>query len=287
MIRYISAKHIDRIKYDHCIDNSTASRIYAYSWYLDCTCERWDLLIEGDYQIVMPLPVRFKYGIPYIYTPSWVQQLGLFSEDLVDEYKINSFIKAIPKKIRWIDYQFNATNKLGNLTSVLKRNYMLFLDQSFEEIQKNYNTNRKRISKNCFKEYVIEKNGDAEVFMSHYKKLNKSYHLLDQSIVKLNCLCQTSNGKVNIWNVFKDGVFIAGLVWLKDKKRITYLVPLADDQAKKRHIPTFIINELIKDYQTQKLLLDFEGSMVSGVEKFYQSFGAKPEHYSYYKKRIF
>jgi len=287
MIRYIPAKHIDRTKYDLCIDNSPACRIYAYSWYLDCTCERWDLLIEGDYQTVMPLPVRFKYGIPYIYTPSWVQQLGLFSEDLIDENKINSFVKAIPKKIRWIDYQFNSTNKLHNLTSVLKRNYVLSLDQSFEEIQKNYNSNRKRISKHCFKEYVIEKKGNAEFFMSHYKKLNKSYHLLDQTIDKLNCLCQTGNGRVNIWNVFKEGIFIAGLLWLKDKKRITYLVPLADDQAKKLHIPTYIINELIKDYQTEELLLDFEGSMLSGVEKFYQSFGAKPEHYSYYKKRIF
>ncbi|MDN3642174.1 hypothetical protein QWY87_05650 [Lutimonas halocynthiae] len=287
MIRYIPAKRIDRIKYDRCIEKSQASRIYAYSWYLDCTCDRWDLLIEGDYDFVMPLPMRVKYGIPYIYMPSWVQQLGLFSNDLIDENRIKSFLKAIPKKIRWIDYQFNADNKLPNLTSVLKRNYLLSLDQSFEEIKKHYNTNRKRISKNCFKEYVIEKKGSADIFLSHYKKLNKSYDVLDQSIDKLNCLCQISSGKVNVWNVLKDGVFIAGLIWLKDKNRITYLVPLADDQAKKLHIPTYIINELIKDYQTQELVLDFEGSMVSGVEKFYQSFGAKAEHYSYYKKRIF
>ena len=287
MIRYIPAKQIDRIKYDHCVENSQACRIYAYSWYLDCTCNRWDLLIEGDYDFVMPLPVNVKYGIPYIYMPSWVQQLGLFSPNLIDENRIKSFLKALPKKILWIDYQFNANNKFPDLNTVLKRNYLLSLDQRFEQIQKRYNTNRKRISKNCFKEYVIEKKGSAAVFLFHYKKLNKPYHVLDQAIDKLNCLCQTGSGKVNVWNVFKDGVFIAGLVWLKDKKRITYLVPLADDKAKKLHIPTYIINELIKDYQAQELLLDFEGSMVSGVEKFYQSFGAKPEHYSYYKKRIF
>lgn len=287
MIRYIQAKQIDRIKYDHCVANSQSGRIYAYSWYLDCTCERWDLLIEGDYDFVMPLPLRVKYGILYIYMPSWVQQLGVFSNDLIDENRINSFVKAIPQKIRWIDYQFNANNKLPGLTAVLKRNYLLSLHQSFEEIQKHYNTNRKRISKNCFKDYVIEKKGSAEVFLTHYRRLNKSYPVLEESIDKLNCLCQTRNGKVNIWNVFKDGIFIAGLIWLKDKQRITYLVPLADNEAKKLHIPTYLINELIKDNQNQEFLLDFEGSMVSGVEKFYQSFGAKPEHYSYYKKRIF
>ena len=50
--------------------------------------------------------------------------------------------------------------------------------------------------------------------------------------------------------------------------------------------PTFIINELISDFQAQDVILDFEGSMISGVEKFYQSFGAQPESYFYYKKRI-
>lgn len=287
MIRYISAKQIDRIKYDHCILNSQQCRVYAYSWYLDCTCEKWNLLIEGDYEYVMPLPIKVKYGIPYIHMPSWVQQLGLFSRNKIDESKINSFVKAIPRRIRWIDYQFNSGNKLHGLSSALKNNYLLSIHQNFEEIEKNYNKNRKRISKNCFKDFTIEKKGSAEVFLSNYKRLNKSYKVLDESLDKLKCICQANNGQVHIWNVFRDNIFIAGLVWLKDEKRITYLVPLADERAKKLHIPTFIINELIRDYQAQDLLLDFEGSMMKGVAKFYESFGAKPEFYSYFKKRFF
>jgi len=287
MIRYISAKFIDRIKYDRCIANSRQCRVYAYSWYLDCTCENWDLLVEGDYECVMPLPIKFKYGIPYIHMPSWVQQLGLFSETNIDQSRINSFVKAIPLRIRWIDYQFNSGNKLNGLSSVLKKNYLLPLHDKFDEIEKHYNKNRKRITKNSFKDYIIDKQGSAEVFLSNYKSLNKSFQVPVESIEKLKCLCLAENDKVHVWNVFRDNIFIAGLIWLKDEKRITYLVPLADEKAKKLHVPTFIVNELIKDYQAQDLLLDFEGSMVKGVEKFYQSFGAKPEFYSYYKKRIF
>ena len=73
---------------------------------------------------------------------------------------------------------------------------------------------------------------------------------------------------------------------MSDARRITYLVPVSDEKARQLHIPTFIINELIRDFQAQDMILDFEGSMISGVEKFYQSFGAQPESYFYYKKRI-
>ncbi len=287
MIRYIPAKQIDRIKYDLCIEKSKECRVYAFSWYLDCTCDTWDLLIKGDYEIVMPLPIRVKYGIPYIYMPSWVQQLGLFSEYKIDENQINNFVTALSKKVRWIDYNFNSLNRLPDDWVELRKNYLLPLLNSSDEIKNNYNNNRKRIAKKSFNNYIIDRNGDATIFLSNYKKLEKAYQVSDQSLGFLENLCKTRNGHVNIWNVFKDGIFVAGLIWLKAKDRITYLVPLADSQAKKLHIPTFIINELIYEFQSQNFVLDFEGSMVKGVEKYYQSFGAKPEFYSYYKKRIF
>ncbi len=287
MIRYISAKQIDRTKYDLCIDKSRECRIYAFSWYLDCTCDRWDLLVMGDYEIVMPLPIRVKFGIPYIYVPSWIQQLGLFSEHKIDENHVKDFMAAIPNRIRWIDYHFNSLNKLPGDIVILRKNYLLPLVKNIEEIKSDFNSNRKRIAKKSFKEYVIDKNGDTKVFISNYKKMEKTYQVSDQSIGYLENLCETRNGSVHIWNVFKQGVFVAGLIWLQDKNRITYLVPVADHQAKKMHIPTYIINELINEFQLQNFMLDFEGSMVKGVENFYQSFGAKPEFYSYYKKRIF
>jgi hypothetical protein len=77
------------------------------------------------------------------------------------------------------------------------------------------------------------------------------------------------------------------LVWLSDARRITYLVPVSDEKAKQFHVSTFLVNELIRDFQGQGMLMDFEGSMVSGVEKFYQSFGAKAESYYNLKIRIF
>ncbi len=86
--------------------------------------------------------------------------------------------------------------------------------------------------------------------------------------------------------MFQDSEFLAGLVWLEDAHRITYLAPIANERAKQLHVSTYLINELINDFQGQKMILDFEGSMLTGVENFYQSFGAYAESYYYFKKRF-
>jgi len=99
-IRYISRKDIDIDKYDACIDFSVNARIYAFSWYLDIVAEDWDVLVLDDYKAVTPLPKRKKYFIQYIYQPAWVQQLGVFSKENIDETFVRSFVKAIPNKFR-------------------------------------------------------------------------------------------------------------------------------------------------------------------------------------------
>ena len=94
-------------------------------------------------------------------------------------------------------------------------------------------------------------------------------------------------GHIHIWNVFKGEVCVGGLIWLKDEHRVTYLFPLVKNEAKKEHVNTFLINELIREHQDSGLVLDFEGSMISGVAGFYKSFGALEEPYHMYKKRLF
>ena len=49
MIQYVKRQHLDVSKYDFCIENSTQSRIYAFSWYLDIVADHWDVLVLDDY----------------------------------------------------------------------------------------------------------------------------------------------------------------------------------------------------------------------------------------------
>ncbi len=285
MIEYIAHKNLDIAKYDTCIEQSINARIYADSWYLDCVADNWDALVLNDYEAVMPLPRRRKYGLNYIYQIPWVQQLGIFSKDNMDERLIYNFIDHIPKKYVLVDYNFNSKNNFSSKYVVKRINYVLNLDKSFEEISQNYNKNKKRIIRREFSDYIIDKNGSVEDFLDLYINQNVNYKTHRDSYEKLQKLLNIKHSSVHIWNVYKSEELLAGLVWLNDKNRITYLLPIATDLAKKDNIPTFIINELIKEYQNTNYILDFEGSMEEGVANFYRSFGAvKEEYYSYTKK---
>ena len=286
MIEYIAHKNLDIAKYDTCIEQSINVRIYAYSWYLDCVADNWDALVLNDYEAVMPLPRRRKYGLNYIYQIPWVQQLGIFSKDNIDERLIHDFIDHIPKKYVLVDYNFNSKNNISSKYVVKRINYVLYLDKSFEEISQNYNKNRKRIIRREFSDYIIDKNGSVEDFLDLYINQNVNYKTHKDSYEKLQHLLNVKHSSVHIWNVYKNEELLAGLVWLNDKNRITYLLPVATDLAKKDNIPTFIINELIKEYQNTNYILDFEGSMIEGVANFYRSFGAVKEEYCWYTKKV-
>jgi len=286
VIEYIAHKNLDIAKYDTCIEQSINVRIYAYSWYLDCVADNWDALVLNDYEAVMPLPRRKKYGLNYIYQIPWVQQLGIFSKDNINELLIQNFIDHIPKKYVLVDYNFNSKNNFSSKYVVKRINYVLNLDKSFEEISQNYNKNRKRIIRREFSDYIIDKNGSVEDFLDLYINQNVNYKTHKDSYEKLQHLLNVKHSSVHIWNVYKNEELLAGLVWLNDKNRITYLLPVATDLAKKDNIPTFIINELIKEYQNTNYILDFEGSMIEGVANFYRSFGAVKEEYCWYRKRL-
>jgi len=287
MIFYLERNQINIEKYDECVSNASNSHIYAYSWYLDIVCDNWDVLVEDDYQAVMPLPKRKKYGINYIYQASWIQQLGIFSSDSIDALRVEEFIKSIPKKFKLIDVFLNSNNKFSSKYLSVRSNYILPLNSSFDKIRDNYNKNRKRISKKDFSSFRTDRKGKISEFLNLYKEQEINYKTHKDSFNKLQCLLNTSNNHINIWNVYKNYNLIAGLCWLKDNHRIIYLVPVATIEAKKENIPTHILNELIKAHENTDYILDFEGSMVEGVAKFYKSFGAEKEEYFWYKRRSF
>ncbi len=285
-IQYLLNKDLDLVKYNSCISSSLNTMVYAYSWYLNCVTDDWDALILNDYEAVMPLPKKKKYGIHYIYQPPWVQQLGIFSKLEIDETIVKKFIANIPKKFFLVNYFFNFKNIFSNNYVKTRNNYILSLNSDFETIKSSYNKNRKRISNKNFKGFNLNKKGNKSEYLKFYKSKNFDFKTHKDSFEKLQNLLNLNNEFVNVWTVYHNHNLFGGLVWIREKYRITYLVPLASDEAKKYNISTYLVNELIKEHQNTDLILDFEGSMIDGIAQFYKSFGAVKEDYYWYKKRL-
>ena len=84
-VQYLSYQQIDKQKWDACIDDTQNGLVYAYTFYLDGMAKHWDALVLDDYEAVMPLPWNKKFGIGYLYTPPFIQQLGIFSKTKVSD----------------------------------------------------------------------------------------------------------------------------------------------------------------------------------------------------------
>ena len=105
--KYLTNDQIDFDKWDKCIERSYNGIVYAYSWYLDIVSDKWDALVLGDYEVVMPLTWRKKYSITYLVQPVYSQQLGVFSTQKLNTTIVNQFLNSIPEKYKLIDIRLN------------------------------------------------------------------------------------------------------------------------------------------------------------------------------------
>ena len=293
MIRLVKRKDLEIEKYDGCIAVSAQSRIYAFSWYLDIVAENWDVLVLGDYEVVMPLPWKQKYFIKYITQPFFCQQLGVFSKENLSEKLQEKMIQQIPKKFVKIALNFNSDNFLNSKMKP-KRNYLLKIEKTYEENYKKFNNNRKRGLKKAENSFLYIKEVEFDclelIAYSNYSHLNYS-HLDYEKLKKLIHVLKNKENGILLGVFNREKTIIGGVLFLKDAHRLTYLFSVMNVEAKKINAATFLLSRVIKQYENQNLLLDFEGSMNIGISNFFKSFGGINENYYQLKinafKRIF
>ena len=291
MIKYLEHKEIDFVKYDKCISGSENTFIYAYSWYLDIVAENWDVLVFGDYDIVMPLTHRKKYGIRYIFLPPWVQQLGVFSANIIKEDLIIDFINAIPGKFKSIDILFNNKNCFSSKKLEIRNNYILDLNRDYKLLYKKFTKGRKSNIKQSKKFGLLIKEADnIELVLLLFREnkgrdLNKpeqDYETI-RNLVSKGLLV----GKVKIYEVFdSESIQLGGAIFLMDNNRITYLFSAVNQNGRDKQAISFLLDLLIFKYANQKMIFDFEGSMIKEIADFFKSFGAVKENYYLYRQRF-
>ncbi len=292
MIKYLLYKDIDFIKYDRCIFEARNSLIYAFSWYLDCVASEWDVLVLNNYEAVMPLPKRSKFCIDYIYQPPWIQQLGVFSKIKLNDQIIELFIKAIPRKFKLVDMMFNFDNQNSGSFIAIRNNLILDLNKTYEELYDNYNSSRKKSVKrarNIGLKIKSIKNAETLINLfieskgNELKRPESDYKILNQ-IIQIALV----KNKVKIYTVeCKNKRLLAGAVFLIHNNRIIYLFSAVNQEGKQSQAISFIIDFVIQKFSSNKMILDFEGSMIPGITDFFTSFGTINQPYFWFKRRSF
>jgi hypothetical protein len=290
MINYLKNSEIDKSKWDKSIENADNPLIYALSWYLDTVNPNWGALIYGDYEALMPVPNRSKFGIQYIFTPRYVHRLGIFGKDLSDEI-VSQFISEIPTCFKLIDLNLNeSNNSVYAFPNVARKaNYVLDLDGTYSEIKKKYNRNCNRnITKAKNAGLIIGKDLSSVKFAEFIKK-----HLENQiramSDYDINLLEQITNEclghkKVKIVNVQNtQGETVAAGSFLFFGDRIIFSVCASSPQGKSNQAMYFLVNSVIEKYAGKYNYFDFSGSNIKGIAYFNSTFGAENKGYPFLK----
>ncbi|OFX35242.1 MAG: hypothetical protein A2X08_07325 [Bacteroidetes bacterium GWA2_32_17] len=282
-IEYIKNKNIDYKKWDACIQKSINGNLYACSWYLDIVCNNWDALIYNNYEAVMPLTFSSKMGILYLSQPLFTQQLGVFSTSAVSQNLLLEFFNNIPSTFKYIEINLNKYNILKSNKLVYRKNHNFELDliSNYKQIAKKYSENTKRnisksvkfglqpISNSCsvndFVNFIKKNVGDkvANLPTEKYGVIRKIVsHSLKNGFGEIICA-------YNPQNELSSAAF-----FIFSQKKAIYLFAASTDEGKEKRAMFLIIDEFIKKYSEKNLILDFEGSNIDGLARFYKGFGA-------------
>jgi len=284
-IRYVPHDEIDKSKWDKCIDEATNSLIYGYSFYLDHMAKHWDALVLDDYDAVMPLTWNKKFGIFYLYQPAFTPELGVFGKDLTEDV-IKNFIDSIPAKYKLIEISLNHQNNVVSTPSFISRtNYLLSLNKNYEELLKGYRENHQRnIQKAVQAGCVSKKNIDVhEIISLNKRQMSKTGAITDHDYKKfkelylflLNRQEATTYGIVNSKNNL-----LASAVFFFSHARTYYIMVGNHPDSRTAGASHALINTFIKDHAGEDILLDFEGSDIESLARFYSGFGATKETYA-------
>jgi len=289
MIQYFTHNQIDKNKWDATI--AECGNIYAYSWYLDVVHPDWEALVEDDYQSVMPLTGGKKFGVDYLYQPYFVQQLGVFSKQLLTAEKTEEFLQAIPKKYRFAEIRLNENNLFGESAQGVEyhRNVLLDLNKSYEEIRSNYHQNTKR---NLAKAESNQLQIVDTVIPYHVVALFRDNRgaLLDKwgdaeyNVMTHLATVAQKRGNAFILGVTEKGVgeLLSAAIYMKANGRITFLFSGLKQEGKDKQAMTFLLDQTIQRFANQPITFDFEGSDDENLARFYLGFGGNEVKYPSY-----
>lgn len=284
MIRYITHDEIDFDKWDNCVENAVNGIFYAYSWYLDMCAPSWDALVMNDYEAVMPLPYKKKFGIPHIYQPFFIQQLGVFSLDRPANERTEQFIKAIPTRFRYADFNLNVYNKLPHNHPAICGHgvtHELDLILPYRRIRENYSDNIKRnINKGEKKGVFVTSNARPEDLILAFRAQKKPFHVpykeSDYKLLKHLMYVGIHKGMAEVLAAYSDkNNFCAGIFFLKSHKKAVWLFSGSTPEARENGAVSMLVDHFIQKHAGKEMVLDFEGSANPGLARFYKSFGSK------------
>jgi hypothetical protein len=292
-IRYIKRKDIDVQKWNDTIAQADNSLPYAFSWYLDIVAENWDALVLGNYEAVMPLIWLRKLGVKCLYQPYYCQQLGVFGNGLSKELQ-HDFLQLAMEKFYYININLNPSAKsiIDSFGLRPKKNLLLDLSKEYSDLRKQYSNNHTRNIEKAIKADAtflvgIELKHFQKFYLGNINREKENFKNKHETIfIKLtDWIVKNKKGEI-LSVVNAEGKLLAGSLVIKHAKRLINIINTSNAEGKSNGASHFLFDQIIRLNAGNDNWLDFEGSSIPGVARFYEGFGAEQETFFNYQTSV-
>ncbi|MBK9390036.1 MAG: hypothetical protein IPN68_07540 [Bacteroidetes bacterium] len=294
MIVYLTNNEIDREQWDTCISNSHTIKPYGYSWFLDCMSPGWQALADDDYDSVFPLPGFSRFGIRYLATPVFLQQLGAFSPDKPSPDMLNEFLEYLPSFYRLVDLCVGQKVDYEGFRITEKVNYELDLSKPYEKLREQFSTHcRRNIDSASKKKPHLSEDVTPgqliDLFIQNKGKEIKGIKSRDYkrlSDLMNYCLANKKGRIIAVKSGIKNIIYGSFIVETKGNKTMLFVVNT--QKSREKRIGYYVVNEIIREFSSTHTTLDFAGSSIPSIASFMESFGSvKVPFYRIYQNRLF
>ncbi len=292
MYKILSARDINPEQWDHFIDSSEQGNIYARFWYLSALSPNWKAIqfTEDDRLIaVMPFLPERKFFYTQINTPFAIQQLGVYTVDgkSPNPDDLKQILFRWLKTNAFVSYRFNIGNNLllAPLTESLpiyqQVTHHLHLLPPYQVLYEKFSSNQKRNIRKAGKNGIKTRTeGELEKLIILFRQSRKGLPPIyaNQHYNDFRTIYQLGESRkaCRIYTARNEqGEIIAGGLFLFLAREIVYIFGASAEEGRQSGAMSAVFDHLIRDYAGQDRVLDFEGSQVPSLARFYKSFGGE------------
>ncbi|MFT4024053.1 MAG: GNAT family N-acetyltransferase [Flavihumibacter sp.] len=282
-IQYLTRREIDTGKWNDCIRQAANSLLYGYSWWLDHLAPGWHALVLDNYEAVMPLTWRQKFGVRYLFQPLCTASLGVFYRSPVNVPAVH-FLQAIPSSFRYWNIALNEENHLTeNRFPVQQRqNQLLSLSEGYAAVSARYSRLVKRkLEKATRSNLLLQKGVAVNTIIDWYaRQYPGTGNPADYPALIAGCETAVANGSALTYAAeTPDGERMGYYIVLHDGRFAYSLIGGSTPEGKNRGVFYFLTDAAIRDSCERAQDFRFEGSDKEGIAFFNRQFGAAPVYY--------
>jgi hypothetical protein len=285
----VKSDRINNELYDGLISNDADANIYLSSWFLNVAADEWGAIVYNNYESVLPLSFRSKFGINYIYQPFFTRCTGIMGNKEKSP-EINSFLDSLSQQYKYWDFSLEGDSSgLSNVVCTKRVYQHLKIGQPYENIFAGYTSGLKRnlrIAKE--NNLTVNNSRDTKLFTESFKKFTGSrinkFKTSDYN--RMQTLIEKCMEKADTYFVsaLKDDTEVASAIFCRNGSRIIYIQGYSSSAGRELKAMHLLFDYVIRNIAGTGDVLDFGGSNIASIAEFFKSFGGADHCYHHIER---